>query len=41
MIRRFADAVPTAQVRVVDRFDHSCCWLAEWPALLSSLPDPP
>jgi len=39
IVQRFSARVSTAQVRVIDRFDHRCCWLAQWPALLSSLPD--
>jgi pimeloyl-ACP methyl ester carboxylesterase len=39
LVQQFAATVPTAQVHVIERFDHRCCWLAQWPALLSSLPD--
>jgi pimeloyl-ACP methyl ester carboxylesterase len=37
LIKKFAATLPTAQVEVIDRFDHRCCWLAQWPALLNSL----
>ena len=32
--RRFAAGRPGAAVRVVEGFDHACCWEAAWPALL-------
>lgn len=39
LIQSFAASVPTAEAHVIERFDHRCCWLEQWPALLSSLPD--
>ena len=34
---RYAAHRPEAHFRVIDRFDHRCCWLAHWPGLLGEL----
>lgn len=28
---------PTAEVRVIEAFDHRCCWLREWPAVITEV----
>jgi dienelactone hydrolase len=30
---RYIERVPPDRVRSYPRFDHSCCWVAEWPAI--------
>jgi dienelactone hydrolase len=37
LIRAFGARVPNAELRVVDGFDHRCCWVKEWPELVRGL----
>lgn len=34
--RRYFDNNPRANIGVIDDFDHRCCWLEQWPQILSS-----
>ncbi len=37
LVVAFAASVPTAQVRIIDGFDHRCCWVEQWPRLLKTI----
>jgi hypothetical protein len=41
MTRGFAGGVPNAQVRIIETYDHRCCWLEQWPTLLDTLAESP
>lgn len=32
----YFDNNPSANIGVIDNFDHRCCWLEQWPKILSS-----
>jgi hypothetical protein len=34
VVRAFARGHPRAQVTELEKFDHNCCWIAQWPLLL-------
>jgi pimeloyl-ACP methyl ester carboxylesterase len=38
--KSFVARVPGAELREIPRFDHRCCWVEKWPALLNDRAPP-
>lgn len=41
LMRPVADRQPNTRVRVVPDYDHGCCWMQDWPALLATVENEP